>query len=394
MAIIWLGINTYSVGIDNVVYKEEGLSVVRCAPLEKTAADGTAAAASESIREPVTESELYENFDMIADVKVISYKEVSIKYNFMDTECVSYKTLADVIPNKIYCTLDPESRYQYKFTIAIPNSSHDCCSSFPEISVGKRYILFAENTDKLINDSLKLRRYSDYFVSCPEGIVEINGYECTANNIFSSYSEKSKAVPAEGQVPELLEGEVLEVPIDFNSEKCSMPLEDFENTLNEKLIDVKNSRAAEIAPEKMFAIQKNACDASQLIYGSFEWGENDYIYPDDFADMFIDFDTLHVLVTDEAAIEKYSKLLSDYSKIVIYDVVKYSYNELKTVTDKCAEELLDNNLSVTGYGVDVKKNKGVIDVLEEDYDKAVAYVAANFDSDMIEIEKGKYVVLT
>ena len=363
LAFMMFGMNAYTVSNDKEVYKEEGLSVVMCAPLET-------AASADSIRVPVTESELYENFDMIADVTVISYKEVSIKYNFMDTECVSYKTLVDVIPNNIYCTLDPESMYKYKFTVAIDNSSYAFDSSYPKISVGKRYVLFAENTKKIV-DSLKLRRYSDYFVSCPEGIVEINGNECTAENIFSSYSERAKAL---------------------TSGKFSMPFEDFENTLNKKLIDVKKSRADEIAPEKMSAIQKNACDANETLYNSFDF-KNDYIYPNDFAGTFIDFDTLHVLVTDEAAVENYRKLLSNYSKYVTFDIVKYSYKELKKLTDKCAEELLDNNFSVTGYYVDVTKNKGVIDVLSEDYDKASAYAASKFDSDMIEIEKGSYAVL-
>lgn len=362
-ALIMFGMNAYTINNNNVVYQEEGLSVVRCAPLETVAS-------ADSIREPVTESELYENFDMIADVTVISYKEVSIEYNFMDTECVSYKTLVDVIPNNIYCTLDPESMYKYKFTIAIDNSSYAFDSSYPKISVGKRYVLFAENTKKIV-DSLKLRRYSDYFVSCPEGIIDINGNECTAENIFSAYSEKSKALP---------------------SGKFSMPFEDFKNTLNEKLVDVKKSRAYDIAPEKMFAIQRNAVDANELLYKSFDF-KNDYIYPDDFAGTFIDFDTLHVLVTDETTIENYRKLLSGYSKNVTFDVVKYSYNELKALTDKCAEELLDNNFSVTGYYVDVTKNKGVIEVLTKEYDKASAYAASNFDSDMIEIEKGSYAVL-
>lgn len=362
-ALMMFGMNAYTVANENVVYQEEGLSVVMCAPSET-------AAAADGIRVPVTESELYENFDMIADVTVISYKEVSIKYNFMDTECVSYKTLAEVIPNKIYCSLDPENTYKYKFTIAIDNSSYAFDSSYPVISAGKRYILFAENTKKTV-DSLKLRRYSDYFISCPEGIVEINGNECTADNIFSSYSENVNAVPAE---------------------KCSMPFEDFENTLNKKLIDAKKSRAKDIAPEKMSGIQKNACDANEALYNSFDF-KNDYIYPDDFAGTFIDFDTLHVLVTDEAAVEKYRKLLSGYSRSVTFDVVKYSYNELKTLTDKCVKNLQDNNFSVTGYYVDVEKNKGVIEVLSKEYGKAFAYAASRFDSDKIELVKGEYGVL-
>lgn len=157
---------------------------------------------------------------------------------------------------------------------------------------------------------------------------------------------------------------------------------------------VTETQTSEIDPEEMFEIQRNASKANQQLYESFEWVEDDYIYPDDFAGTFIDFDTLHVLVTDKAAIEKYSKLLSNYSKSVTFDVVKYSYNELYSLNEKCVKDLQDNNFSVTGYYVDVEKNKGVIEILSKEYDKASAYAASHFDSDMIEIEKGEYAVLT
>lgn len=155
---------------------------------------------------------------------------------------------------------------------------------------------------------------------------------------------------------------------------------------------VTETQEDEIDPEEMFKIQHNANKANDLLYKSFEWGEGDYIYPDDFAGTFIDFDTLHVLVTDKSAVSRYEKLLADYSEYVTFDIVKYSYNELFALNEKCVKELEDNNFSITLYYVDVDKNKGVITVLFEDYDKASAYAASHFDGDKIEIAGGEYIV--
>lgn len=156
---------------------------------------------------------------------------------------------------------------------------------------------------------------------------------------------------------------------------------------------VTETQTDDIDPEEMSYIQYKAIKANDFLYESFEWGESDYIYPDDFAGTYIDYDTLHVLLTDKSAIPKYSKLLADYSEYVTFDIVKYSYNELYALNEKCFNELKDNNFSVTGCYVDVKKNRGIVEVLPEDLEKAVAYAAEHFDGDNIEIEGGQYVVL-
>lgn len=99
-----------------------------------------------------------------------------------------------------------------------------------------------------------------------------------------------------------------------------------------------------------------------------------------------------MLLTGKSAVPKYNKLLADYSEYVTFDIVKYSYNELGALNEKCVKELTDNNFSVTTYYVDVEKNKGVITVLSEEYEKASAYAASHFDVDTIEIVGEKYVV--
>lgn len=389
LAAIALGANSLLGG--NVIYKEDGLTVEEIVPAETSdETDGTDD--TDSIREPVAEEDLYKSCDIIADVTVNSVKEVSIKYNFMGTECVSYKTIAEVTSNVIYCSFNAEPKNRKKFTAAIADSSYFHDSGFPEITAGKRYIFFAENTDKL-NDSLKLDRYSECFVSSPVHIIEINGEECTADNIFSAYSKNSKPEPKYGSpAPELSEGEVLDVPAEISSERCTMPLKDFEKSLAKKAKETKKFRAKEIDPVEMSYIQRNASMANQKLYESFDF-KNDYIYPKDFAGTFVDFDKLHVLVTRRSAVNKYRELLADYSKYVTFDIVKYSYNELAALNEKCVKELEDNNFSITMFYVDVDKNKGVITVLEDEYEKAAAYAAEHFDGDMIEIEGGQYVVL-
>ncbi|MDE6133504.1 MAG: hypothetical protein K2G04_09070 [Oscillospiraceae bacterium] len=99
-----------------------------------------------------------------------------------------------------------------------------------------------------------------------------------------------------------------------------------------------------------------------------------------------------MLLTDKSAVPKYSNLLADYSEYVTFDIVKYSYNDLCALNEKCVKELADNDFSVTEYFVSVDKNKGVITVLSEDYEKAAAYAASHFDSDKTEIAGGEYVV--
>lgn len=353
----------------NTIYKEDGLTVEEIVPLE------TPDEMDCVLREPVAEEDLYKNCDVIADVTVDSVKEVSIKYNFMDTECVSYETIAEVTSNVIYCSFNAEPKNRKKFTVAVSDSSYQHESGFPEITAGKRYIFFAENTDKL-NDSLKLDRYSDCFVSSPVHIIEINGEECTADNIFSEYSKSSKPEPKYGSP----------------AQRCTMPLKDFEKSLAKKARETKKSRAKEIDPEEMSYIQYNAIMVNQKLSESFGWKNGGYIYPKDFAGTFVDFDKLHVLVTSRSAVNKYRELLADYSKYVTFDIVKYSYNELYALNEKCVKELEDNNFSVTEYYVDVDKNKGVIAVLEDEYEKAAAYAAAHFDGDKIEIEGRQYVV--
>ena len=146
------------------------------------------------------------------------------------------------------------------------------------------------------------------------------------------------------------------------------------------------NNAEEVAiTDDIFEIQRRACEAHELLYASFDWNET-YIYPDDFAGDFIDYDTLHVQVTDETAIDYYKDLLSEYSDAVVYDIVDYSYNELQQFTQNYAEEL-EHEYEIISYCVDVKNNQCEIDVLRTDFAEVLALTndIATYDGNNINI---------
>lgn len=179
------------------------------------------------------ENELYD-CDIIADFTIISTEDISISYTFMGVECTSYKTLVTVRPNKVYYSRDTGSSEEY--VVAIPDMSRTAEDDFPKIQEGERCILFITSTSGL-NDSLELDKYAGYYLSSPAHIVNISGNECTAySELFYGYSGNSAYIPDHEN--ELPEGEVLtEDNVQYKSERCSMPFEDFENTLTEKIYE-------------------------------------------------------------------------------------------------------------------------------------------------------------
>lgn len=166
------------------------------------------------------EEEMYNDCDVIADVTINSLEEIAVSYIFMETECTSYKTLASVSANKIYYSA--EENIGQEFIVAIPNSSYEFYEDFPETAAGKSCILFISSTEGL-DDSLELYNYADYYLDHPADIININGDECNADEIFSSYS--SSSVPV--------------VKNEMNTGRCSMPLSDFEDTLIAKINEKK-----------------------------------------------------------------------------------------------------------------------------------------------------------
>lgn len=216
---------------DNIIYQNDNVVVTKSEPLVSP----NIVCNSWDIP---TETEMYNSCDIIADVTIISLKEVAISYTFMGTECTSYKTLADVSVNTNYYSAD--GNINQEFTVAIPNSSYSFDESFPEITVGERCILFISDTEEL-DDYLELDKYADYYLSSPADIINIYGDECQANNIFASYSNSTVSVTTEANT-ELLEGEFLieseessDNEVDISTEQCIMPFDDFESMLIAKI---------------------------------------------------------------------------------------------------------------------------------------------------------------
>ena len=114
--------------------------------------------------------------------------------------------------------------------------------------------------------------------------------------------------------------------------------------------------------EKMLEFQKDAMDANETLYNSFDWDET-YVYPDDFAGTYIKYNSLYVLVTDAASIEKYNVVLNGY-KCVKYEIVKHSYNELYKLVEEAFNELKDI-YDITSYYVDIRRNIAVLTVTKE-----------------------------
>lgn len=162
------------------------------------------------------EEEMYNDCDVIADVTIKSLEEIAIPYTFMGAEGTSYKTLATVSVNKIYYSA--EENISQEFIVAIPNSSYACHEDFPKTEIGESCIFFISSTVGL-NDSLELYNYADYYLGHPADIININGLECDADEIFSDYSSSSAPVVKNG----------------MNTMRCSMPLSDFEDTLIAKI---------------------------------------------------------------------------------------------------------------------------------------------------------------
>jgi len=132
-----------------------------------------------------------------------------------------------------------------------------------------------------------------------------------------------------------------------------------------------SDKDAEIDIEEMFKIQEEACLANEAIYASFDWDKT-FVYPDDFAGNYIDYDTLHVQVTSKEAIENYKPLLEGYD-CVCYDVVKNSYNELLELAESAVDALPCREAFVEYY-VDIKENKAVLCILEKYRSKIKEYL--------------------
>ncbi len=122
----------------------------------------------------------------------------------------------------------------------------------------------------------------------------------------------------------------------------------------------------ESAGDKTAKLQANAVLANEAVYASFDF-DKDYVYPDDFAGTYIEYDILYVAVTDQQAIDRYAEI-TKRSPFVRYAVVNNSYNYLTDCVREYAASIKDD-YRVKSCGVDARNNKGVIKLEPGDYER-------------------------
>ena len=94
--------------------------------------------------------------------------------------------------------------------------------------------------------------------------------------------------------------------------------------------------------EVMMAAQQRAVNANELLCSEFDFTSR-YPFPDDYAGDYISEDGFFsVYVTSEEGIQRYEKLLADYSDITTYVIREHSYNELIKASDEASEWVADN----------------------------------------------------
>lgn len=124
----------------------------------------------------------------------------------------------------------------------------------------------------------------------------------------------------------------------------------------------------ELKPTEAMIHQGKALEEYDKICETYERDENNcFIYPDNYAGEYIDEDyDLVILLTDDNN-GYYKSIVSD-SEYIKYKTVEYSYNELSSALASSVEILLNEEYGkklYVGSGIDVKMNKGVIDLYSD-----------------------------
>lgn len=114
--------------------------------------------------------------------------------------------------------------------------------------------------------------------------------------------------------------------------------------------------------------QGKALEEYDKICETYERDENNcFIYPDNYAGEYIDNDyDLVILLTDNN--NDYYKNIVGESEYIKYKTVEYSYNDLSSALATSVEILLNEEYGkklYVGSGIDVKMNKGVIDLYSD-----------------------------
>jgi len=104
--------------------------------------------------------------------------------------------------------------------------------------------------------------------------------------------------------------------------------------------------------EKLSAAQQDAVDAYEILFKSFEKdGDNNRIYPQEYAGAHIEDNVLHIHIVDLRSqdVGRYRALLADYLDDIVFVDAEYSLDELKSKAADTYNELKAKGVKVTGY---------------------------------------------
>ena len=123
--------------------------------------------------------------------------------------------------------------------------------------------------------------------------------------------------------------------------------------------------------EKLSAAQKDAVDAYEILFKSFEKDENNNrIYPREYAGTHIEDNILHIHIVDleNQDISRYQVLLADYLDDIAFVEAKYSLNELLAEAKAAYDNLVTRDIKIIGYCA--KQQYNAIGVVVESGEKA------------------------
>ncbi|MCL2054276.1 MAG: hypothetical protein FWG90_07590 [Oscillospiraceae bacterium] len=183
----------------------------------------------------IAEEDCYIDSDLIARGFITNQREVAVSYDFMDVACVTYLTLVDVeITEAFYSANDRQAGEN--ITISISSSSYALDESIPPLVTGAEYILFASDSNLLLNDeSMQIRNYTDYYVSSPYVmVVPIFDEVCLIDPMLSSYIERLPE-PSELLPGEIITSNIVHASYSTANETDYVMVVDFENSLINKI---------------------------------------------------------------------------------------------------------------------------------------------------------------
>ncbi len=144
-----------------------------------------------------------------------------------------------------------------------------------------------------------------------------------------------------------------------------------------------------------FLEQKEAVSAHNYLMSYFV--SRGYVtnYPEWFGGCYIEENKLHIKLASPSD-EEISQILAPFDDVIVYENAEMSMSELQAYADKTAEELMENEYTVTSWYVDSITGNIIISVLEKDFEAVTKWIntaAENGNAPKIVIEIGEYIDL-